>query len=369
MQAVVLPGCDEIRLAVSPEPPGQWTPAQRALLGLPSRTEMADTQRAVWRYALTAPHLDVLWRLSEGGERLMPSGFVQELLLEQSMPLAVDPRPARSVPLQATVQPLPTGQALPTTKLSASAYEDLRRCPYRFFALRQLKLQEADELESELGKRDFGSWLHLLLNRFHEALKAVPAYEINAQIAMINIAADEATKILDLSAEEFLPFAAIWPRVRDGYLDWLATHQGTGAVYAEGEVWKDMPLGKLTLVGKIDRIDQMPDGSRCVIDYKTEARSTTQARMNDACEDTQLAFYAALLEDDTLGAAYVNLGEKEPTKTYAQPEIVDLRDDLIGGILSDMARIAEGAPLPALGEGKACEYCAARGLCRKDFWT
>jgi ATP-dependent helicase/nuclease subunit B len=22
-----------------------------------------------------------------------------------------------------------------------------------------------------------------------------------------------------------------------------------------------------------------------------------------------------------------------------------------------------------LGEGAACDYCAARGLCRKDFWA
>ncbi|MGB4118220.1 MAG: PD-(D/E)XK nuclease family protein [Polaromonas sp.] len=367
MQAVVLPGCDEIRLAVSPEPPGPWTPAQRALLGLPSRQALADAQRAAWHYALTAPHLDVLWRLSEGGERLMPSGLVQELLLEKSLPLACDLRPARSVAIQPTPRPMPTGQALQIAKLSASAYEDLRRCPYRFFALRQLKLQEADELESELGKRDFGNWLHWLLNRFHEAFKVTPTQEIRAQAAMINIAADEATQALGLSAEEFLPFAAIWPRVRDGYLDWLATHQATGATYAEGEVWKNMPLGSIELVGKIDRIDHMPDGSRLVMDYKTEARSTTQARINDAGEDTQLAFYAALLEDDTLAAAYVNLGEKEDTKTYAQPEIVELRDELIGGILSDMQRIGEGAALPALGEGKACEYCAARGLCRKDF--
>ena len=27
------------------------------------------------------------------------------------------------------------------------------------------------------------------------------------------------------------------------------------------------------------------------------------------------------------------------------------------------------APLPALGEGSVCEWCAARGLCRKDFWN
>jgi ATP-dependent helicase/nuclease subunit B len=369
MQAVVLPGCDEVRLAVSPELPGQWTPAQRALLGLPSRQALADAQRAAWQYALTASHLDVLWRLSEGGERLMPSGLVQELLVDKSLPLASDLRPARNVAIQPTPQPMPTGQALQISKLSASAYEDLRRCPYRFFALRQLKLQEAEELESELGKREFGNWLHWLLNRFHEALKATPTQEIRAQQAMINRAADEATQALGLSAEEFMPFAAIWPSVRDGYLDWLATHQASGASYTEGEVWKNMPLGSIELVGKIDRIDKMPDGSRLVMDYKTESRSTTQARINDAGEDTQLAFYAALLEDDTLAAAYVNLGEKEPTKTYAQAEIVELRDDLIGGILSDMQRIGEGAPLPALGEGKACEYCAARGLCRKDFWS
>lgn len=369
MQAVVLPGCDEVRLAVSPEPPGQWTPAQRAVLGLPTRQELADAQQMAWHYAMTSPHLDLLWRVSEGGERLMPSGFVQELQLKQSMPYAADPRPARRVVVQPTQQPLPTGQALPVTKLSASAYEDLRRCPYRFFALRQLKLQEADELESGLEKRDFGNWLHALLNRFHQALKVTPTEQIQAQEAMINIAADEATQALGLSAEEFLPFAAIWPRVRAGYLDWLATHQATGAVYLEGEVWKNMPLGRLQLVGKIDRIDQLPDGSRCVIDYKTEPRSTTQGRITDAGEDTQLAFYAALLEDDIASAAYVNLGEKEVTKIYAHAEINALRDDLIDGILSDIQRIAEGTPMPALGEGKACEFCAARGLCRKDFWT
>ncbi len=377
MQAVVLPGCDDVRLAVSPDPTGPWTPAQRAWLGLPSRDELAQAQRAAWQYALTAPHLDVLWRLSESGESLMPSGFVQELLLakglSQTSALSPDPRPQRMLTAQPVPQPAPIGQALPISTLSASAYEDLRRCPYRFFALRQLKLQEADELESELGKRDFGNWLHLLLNLFQNALKkasnTVPDQKIHAQAAMINIAADEATKTLGLSPEEFLPFAAIWPRVRDGYLDWLTTHEASGATYAEGEVWKRMPLGNIELVGKIDRIDHMPDGSRLVMDYKTEPSATTKARISDAGEDTQLAFYAALLEDDTVAAAYVNLGEKEATRTYAQPEIVELRDDLIGGILSDMSRIADGAPLPALGEGKACEFCAARGLCRKDFWS
>jgi ATP-dependent helicase/nuclease subunit B len=368
MQAVVLPGADEIRLPVSPEPPGMWTHLQRELLGLPSRAELTASTRAAWEYALRMPQVDVLWRTSEAGEKLMPSGFVQELLLQRAPALATDPRTSRPLAAQPTPFPMPTAEALPVRQLSASAYEDLRRCPYRFFALRQLRLQESEELESELGKREFGNWLHSLLNSFHEALKASPAPDLPARVAMINVAAEHATQVLALTDSEFLPFAAIWPRVRDGYLEWLAAHEAGGATYVEGEAWKEVRYGEVKLVGKIDRIDQLPDGSRLVMDYKTEARTTTQARITDGPEDTQLAFYAALLADDTLAASYVNLGEKEATKAFSQPDIVHLRDELIDSILLDVSRIAAAAPLPALGEGKACEYCSARGLCRKDFW-
>ena len=123
----------------------------------------------------------------------------------------------------------------------------------------------------------------------------------------------------------------------------------------------------MTLVGKIDRIDRLADGSALVIDYKTEAPAATAKRIKESLEDTQLAFYAALLTDDTLAAAYVNVGEKDAAKPYVQPDVVGLRDQLLEGIASDMARIAAGAALPALGEGKACDYCAARGLMPQRF--
>ena len=369
LPAVVLPGCDEMRLPASPEPPGEWTPAQRNLLGLPSRERLASASRQAWRYALNAPFIDVLWRTSEGGERLMPSGFVQELMLQQAAPMAPDPRALRALASIACVMPEPQGDAFPAARLSASAYEDLRRCPYRFFALRQMKLQEADELDSELGKREFGTWLHSLLKRFHEALKQAPSADHITRVAMINIASSEATAELGLSTSEFLPFAAAWPRVRAGYLQWLATHEASGAVFDEGEVWKETPLGAVTLFGKLDRVDRLADGSALVIDYKTEGTGVTRERIKAGAEDTQLAFYAALVHDDTLAAAYVNVGEKDATRTCAQPHIGAQRDQLIEGILDDMSRIRGGAPMPALGEGKACDFCAARGLCRKDFWT
>ena len=368
LAAVVLPGCDERSLPLSPEPPGMWTAAQRAVLGLPTREQLAAAERASWRYALRFPYVDLLWRQSEAGEHLMPSGFVQELLLQMPLDLAPDPSVLRAITPRPCNMPAPGGGELAVTRLSSSAYEDLRRCPYRFFALRQLKLQESDELDADLGKRDFGNWLHHVLRIFHETLGTTTQTAAPDPAAAINAAAAQASAELGLSPSEFLPFAAAWPRVRDGYLQWLCGHEAQGASFVAAEAWRETALGRLTLVGKIDRIDRLADGTALVIDYKTEAPGNTAQRIKEPLEDTQLAFYAALLSDDTLAGAYVNVGEKDGTKSHAQADIVSLRDQLIESIGSDMTRIAQGAPMPALGEGKACEFCAARGLCRKDFW-
>ena len=235
--------------------------------------------------------------------------------------------------------------------------------------MRQLKLNEADELDTEVNKRDFGNWLHRLLFHFHHALNGRTGADRALQERLINSAAEQATADLGLSAAEFLPFSAAWPRVGAGYLDWLADHMAGGHVFAQGEAWKEMQLGPVTLVGKLDRLDRNRDGKLLVIDYKTEGRSRTAERIQAGNEDTQLAFYTALIDVDGITAAYVNVGEKDDTKSYLQPDIVAMRGQLAEGILEDLQGIADGKPMPAMGEGLACAYCAARGLCRKDFWT
>ncbi len=368
--AVVLPGCDEVRLNPSPEPPGLWTAAQRAALGLPAREVLEAALRAAWQHALCTPQVDLLWRAGDdGGEPLLPSPLVQALHLQVGDGQALDPRVKREVVSVPVARPMPAAPELDVKRLSASAYSDLRYCPYRFFALRQLGLKEAEELEVELDKRDFGLWLHAVLQAFHEQLKTTPQADVVARRALIDAAATQVTGSMRLAEEEFLPFQAAWPRVREGYLEWLAGHEAEGLHFEEGERWQEQPLGTLTLVGRLDRIDQTGSGEVMVIDYKTESPTVTAKRIKEPFEDTQLAFYAALQSHDTLRAAYVNVSEKEGSKTFEQKDVVAVRDALIEGIAHDLRRIAEGAPLPALGEGDACEFCAARGLCRRDFWA
>jgi ATP-dependent helicase/nuclease subunit B len=364
--ALVAPGCDEARLPASSEPAGAWTPSQREVLGLPSRDQLEEETRSSWREALQTPQCDVLWRhTDESGEPVLASPLVQQLLLQELASFGDDARESREVEVRPHEHVQADGRLLPVERLSASAYEDLRRCPYRFFALRQLGLQETDEIDTDLDKRDFGNWLHRVLSEFHTQLSERRDAD---RKRLLDEAAESVKREMRLDEGEFLPFSAGWTQVREGYLSWLAKYESTvGGVFQEAEGEHERSAGSLTLFGRIDRVDSLPNAGRMVIDYKTESLPTTQERVKQAGEDTQLAYYAALLDDPQLRAAYVNVGERGETRLVEQTDVTQARELLLAGITHDIDRIAHGAPLSALGEGKACEWCAARGLCRRDF--
>ncbi|QHE86361.1 PD-(D/E)XK nuclease family protein [Hydrogenophaga sp. BPS33] len=380
--ATVVPGCDETHLSPSPEPPGDWTAAQRELLGLPSREALAQAAAKAWQATLALPQLDLLWRTQDRGEATLPSAWLQALLPHA----ARDPREPRVLVCVPQEKPMPSARDVLPEALSASAYQDLRDCPYRFFALRQLRLSEAAELEAEPDQRDMGNWLHAVLRSFHEQRRdARPGRE--ADRAALDRLADETASAMGLNAGEggagFLPYQAVWPALREGYLDWLtgfeATEHGPGPRFAQAEAERTSHTGPWKLYGKLDRIDlqHSPEGPiPFVLDYKTESRSKTQERVKEPLEDTQLAFYAALLPDENLRAAYLSITDKRgdsgkdtPTWLVEQPDVLMAREQLREGLAHDMARVAAGQPMPALGEGRVCDFCAARGLCRKDFWS
>lgn len=365
--ALVLPGADEQRLPAAPEPPGAWSTAQRVALRLPTREELQSAQRQAWQIALQTPCVDVLWRGSDdSGEPLLASPLVQALQFQAETARGADPRPLREVVPQPVAPPLPRGDALPVMPLSASSYDMLRTCPYRFFALRQLGLRDESELDVDVDKRDFGNWVHMALSEFHKALKNDPDAD---RVALLDTAAQEATQSLALEEGEFMPFGVGWAALRDGYLKWLSQHEATGALFDFSEEELKVTLGNLELRGRVDRVDRLPSGAPLVIDYKTEPLKRTADRLKAGNEDTQLPFYALLSGADEPRAAYLNVSEREGTSLHEPPELLLLAQQLYEGMQADVARISAGDPLPALGEGAVCDWCEARGLCRKDFWS
>jgi ATP-dependent helicase/nuclease subunit B len=384
--AIVIAGADEARLPASPEPQGNWSSAQRAALGLPSRTQLAAEQQRVWACAMGLPRVDVLWRSAEGEQTLLPSPLLQNWLQKTAMGksqkddaphyalhYSPDPRIQVAVTPTPTLPPLPVAGSLRISTLSASAYSDLRTCPYRYFALRLLGLHDAPELDAEIDKRDFGSWLHSVLSDFHTQRKALNAANTPQSDQQL---LDHCAAQRHMHDAGFIPFAAAWPQVRDSYLAWLAKHEAEGWQFDQAELERTRQHGSVQLVGRLDRVDVLGRGPLAgtpyVMDYKTESDTASKAKTRIAAEDTQLAFYAALMgsdgTDDDLHAAYINLAERT-CKTTPQTNVLAARDAVLQGISVDVQRIHTGHTMPALGEGSACEYCAARGLCRKDMWT
>ena len=375
--ALVLPGADEGRLPSMPEPPGAWSAAQRQALHLPSREALRDAQAEAWSLVLRVPRVDILWRTSDdSGEPLSPSPLVQSLQMGWSARSAdggtvadgADPRPSRALATAPSQRPAPVGADLVPERLSASSYDMLRACPYRFFALQQLGLRTEGELDVDVDKRDWGNWVHAALRHFHEALKAEPSAD---RRALMEAAAAHATRELALGLDEgeFMPYSVAWPGLRDAYLAWLGEFEATGVRFESAETaLKAEPEG-LALFGRLDRIDRQPDGEPMLIDYKTESVQRSKDRVAAGNEDTQLPFYALLSGADAPRAAYLNLAEREAPTLHELKDLSSLADQLLAGMRADVARIAAGAPLPALGEGSVCDWCDARGLCRKDFWS
>ncbi len=392
--AVVLPGCDEAHLPASPPLDGPWTTAQRQALGLAGAADVQRIQARAWAEAIDAPRVDVLWRTHDAqGNPVLASAWANRVALTGAA-RAADPRVLRS--LSATPMGGASAQAperVPT-RLSASAYADLRACPYRFFGLRLLGLRQDEEIDAEVDKRDFGAWVHAALHAFHlRGLQSACEPEPHAEKEWLDEAAHHARLSLGLAEGEFLPYLAGWSQLRDAYLAWWRQTRAQGVVFVAGEVDHEVTLarqqGTVTLQGRIDRIDRIGglagQGALRLIDYKTEARDRTRARVREPFEDTQMAFYAALLAgeaepevtDQAMNTAdispvqggYLQLSEREGAQWIEQPRLQAARDALRAAVVRELDAIAAGAALPALGSGEACTWCSARGLCRKEHWS
>lgn len=377
--AIVCPGADDRHLGAPPSAHPLLSDAELVALRLPGRAEQQRRESLAFAQALAATRLTFLRRhVDATGEPLADSPLLQRLALDlasQGRPLAPWPeaRVPRSVPPQVLQRPQPVaGAALPRS-ISASAVEALRDCPYRFFARHVLGLREDDELEAELEKRDFGDWLHRVLHRFHET-RAVPGSLADETTRLHEVARQE-QHAQGLADDEFLPFAASFARVVPRYLAWLHRRDAEGARWQAGErelrIRPDA-LGGTELQGVIDRIDAVDGGAELeLIDYKTSSVDRLKARVKEPLEDTQLAFYAALLAPQAtspLRACYLPLDQSDEIKPVVHPQVQRSAVVLVRELGREFERLRAGASLPALGEGEVCEHCEARGLCRRDHW-
>jgi ATP-dependent helicase/nuclease subunit B len=379
--AAVFPGADDRRLGAPPASDALLGDALAGELGIPTPAQRRQAELSAFVQLLAVPRVTLMRRRLDGSDPLGDSPLVERLSLalsahDQALRPWVDPRVDLVVAPTPIHMSAPAAASLLPARLSASSCEALRACPYRFFALNMLRLREDDELEREIEKRDYGTWLHAVLFDFH-ATREAPA-SADAEVARLLQLADVRRDAQGIADADFLPFAASFASFAPRYIAWLHGRDAEGARWQRGELdLRTSPdaLGGTEMHGVIDRIDEVQLGrvqTIQMIDYKTGGLAGLKDKVKEPLEDTQLAFYAALMRTQTdlpLTAGYLAVDGTRGIDEVPHPDVEDSAIALVDGLARDLARLRAGAGLPALGEGATCDFCAARGVCRRDHWS
>lgn len=390
--AVVIPGCDDSRLTHQPKFAGVWCERDRLALDLPNRQRWWQRLVAQWIQALRLPQVYLFWRKAEGSEPLGPASLVQSVVdhtttiqgqTSTHLSTGVSIRRVRSVTPKPTLMPAPRPQKqLPLNALSASAYQKLRDCPYKFYAEHLLALREKNELEEGMDKRDYGNWVHAVLSDFHERrLMYAASISVQKDALLLDMCATEQARLYDEAA--FIPWAARWPITARAYLQWLHQYEALGARFERSEVAMQYQLTpEIMLQGRIDRMDRQ-DGIPILIDYKTESLVRTQMRVKEDLEDVQLPFYTLLTQGEVLSgkdkgqnianaqaarAFYLSL-DGTVLRKFELDNIEHAKHALRAGIEDDINRLLyQGYSSCPIGQAPTCTYCPVNGLCRKAYW-
>ncbi|MEZ5614011.1 MAG: PD-(D/E)XK nuclease family protein [Rhodocyclaceae bacterium] len=272
---------------------------------------------------------------------------------------------------EGTAMPRPAAPSRVPLRLSASAYASLMACPYQFYARRMLGLVEAEEVREALEKRDYGEFVHRILQRFHAAHPQLSGQPDEALVADLE-AISRAVFAPEIE-QNFLEHAwlARWREGMPGYIAWQKAREAAGWRHAGGELGleRGLPLpagGELVLHGRLDRLDRRSDGSEAVLDYKTQDAQGLRQRLADPGEDVQLACYALLQGERVREAAYVAIDGEKPVELLL-PEVREMARGQGVRLAAAVEALRAGARLPAHGAEAVCDWCEMRGLCRKDY--
>ncbi len=391
--ALIIAGADRAHLPGDCAQGPFFNQGVRNELGLPTwRDTLALRLHHFRRLLESAPQVLITLCEEQDGEAIAPCPWVDALQTFHRLaygndlgnttlaPLTQDPRaqvfecdtPDTPTP-QARPRPVLREKLLPHT-LTVSAHQRLIDCPYAFYAADCLQLKTPDEIRETLDKSDYGQRVHKCLQAFHGGLTGMPGpfpeplttQNRTAALEMLH-AVSTAVFAKDLEDNfEHRGWLQRWRQVIPGYIDWQIERNQQWLVQAVEHSEKRALSERLTLKGRLDRIDNSATGLG-IIDYKTGA--VRRQEDVDNGEDVQLCSYSLLL-DTVARVEYLQL-DAARAQVKAQLEgaaLTELAQSVGDRLLHVTDALLHGTALPAWGDAATCARCSLEGVCRRESW-
>jgi len=185
-------------------------------------------------------------------------------------------------------------------------------CPFKAFAEWRLHARELESPVPGLRAKDRGTILHKALEIFwnatpdHATLVAMPKHELEIAIQHCIELALTSTPNNHNESPQYINLEK--QRLHKLLTEWLDIEkERTPFKVLMSEKTAQITLNKLTLSTRIDRIDELPNGKKLIIDYKTGKNNTIATWFSDRPEEPQLPLYTLVDPDNTIGITFAQI--------------------------------------------------------------
>ena len=270
--------------------------------------------------------------------------------------------------------------------------KDQVACPFRALALHRLHAESLKTPHFGLDAAERGTLVHEMLAQVWGQIRSKSALDALAEdelVTLLTRAAREVIARMDVRRPYTLSERLAWIEQRRLIRlarEWLEEEKKRSdftVVSTEGR--RSIEIAGLALNTRLDRVDELADGRRIVIDYKTRAPSVN-AMLGERPEELQLPLYLVAGEPDAAAIAFaqVRAGEMRFTalardndllpdvKEFAQSRHVDRYDswetlvtawfDVLARAVTDFS--SGHSPVDPKKYPHTCRTCDVRPLCR-----
>lgn len=191
-------------------------------------------------------------------------------------------------------------------------------CPFKSFAEARLHARALESPLPGLRSRDRGSVIHktmeLIWNRLGDQARLIDM-GTNDLTALIRYCIDEALNTVPSTHSEFTQYMALEKiRLQKLITGWLELEKSRPPFRVFGNEHKaEFHLGQLNLNIRIDRIDELEDGKKLIIDYKTGRQNDIADWFSERPEEPQLPLYSLLDPEQTCGITFAQVYPGECT--------------------------------------------------------
>ncbi|MFS0861859.1 PD-(D/E)XK nuclease family protein [Fredinandcohnia sp. 179-A 10B2 NHS] len=170
--------------------------------------------------------------------------------------------------------------------ISAGKLEAIAKCPYSYFLENVLRIKVIEDVTYDPGKwldaKTRGTLLHEIFEKFYKVIKAKgekPSYQRHFDL-LLSLAKNQIEniksivpppnqRVFEVEFEEIIESCETFLRIEEENSELGEPLYFEYSFGQDSPAVIELPTGKINVRGIIDRVDQLPDGSFHIIDYKT----------------------------------------------------------------------------------------------------